>query len=128
MMRYSLPLAATAWLVAAAPAFATTTLLCRSTLSPTDGPRLWLTVGTGPTSGIVQARLEQGDRSVTTGQGAGAPAISQAWRDRNSLRLVLVNGETELARLETWRRSGPSYFGTLRYGGQSWRVRCGEEG
>ena len=122
--------AAAASLFAATPAFATSTMLCRSTLSPTNGPQLWLTVGAGPAAGIVQARLEQGGRGFATGQGARAPVIAQAWLDRGSLRLVVANADagTELARLETWRRSGWSYFGTLRYGGRSWRVRCTEGG
>ena len=115
---------------AATPAFASTTMLCRSTLSPTDGPQLWLTVGTGPGSGITQARLEQGNRSFTTGEGRGGPVIGQSWLDRNSLRLTVVdaNAETEIARLETWRRRGWSYAGTLRYGGRTWQMRCSEEG
>jgi hypothetical protein len=122
--------AAAVSLVAATPAFASSTMLCRSTLSPTNGPELWLTIGTGPGAGIVQARLSQGGRGFTTGEGARAPVISQSWLDRASLRLVVTdaNAETELARLETWRRTGWSYFGTLRYGGQTWRVRCSEEG
>ena len=128
-MRYLLPIVA-AFAFSATPAFATGTMLCRSTLSPTNGPELWLTVGTGPGSGIIQARLAQAGRGFTTGEGARAPVISQSWLDRNSLRLVVVdaNAETELARLETWRRTGWSYFGTLRYGGQTWRMRCSEEG
>jgi hypothetical protein len=111
----------------AGPAFATSTFACRSTLSPTDGPQLSMTVGT---AGITQARLTQGTDNWTTGQGATAPAIAQSWFDRNSLRLVLVgaNGETELARLETWRRRGWSYQGTLRFGGRTWQVRCSEAG
>lgn len=122
--------AAAASLFAATPAFATSTMFCRSTLSPANGPQLWLTVGAGPAAGIVQARLEQAGRGFTTGQGARAPIIAQAWLDRASLRLVVADAdaEAELARLETWRRSGWSYFGTLRYGGRSWRVRCSEEG
>ena len=129
-MRTASLAAAALALFAASPAFATSTLLCRSTLSPTDGPQLWLVVGTGPGSGIVQARLEHGGRSFTTGQGRDAPAIGQAWLDRTMLRLTIVdaNAETELVRLETSRRSGWSYLGTLRAGGRTWRVRCSEEG
>ena len=115
---------------AATPALATSTMLCRSTLSPTDGPQLWLVVGTGPGTGIVQARLDHGGRRLATGEGSGAPVIGQSWFDRRSLRLTLVdaNAEHELLRLETWRRSGWSYSGTLRHGGRTWRVRCAGEG
>ncbi len=119
-----------ACLLSASPAFATGTILCRSTISPTQGPELWLSVGNGPGSGIVGVRLTQGNQGFTTGQGARAPVIAQSWLDRNSLRLAITdaNAETEIARLETWRRTGWSYFGTLRYGGRTWRMRCSEEG
>jgi hypothetical protein len=121
---------ASAALLAATPAFATSTILCRSTVSPTDGPQLWLSVGNGPGSGVIQARLAQGGRTITTGEGQRAPVIGQSWLDRNSLRLTMIdaNAENEILRLETWRRSGWSYFGTLRHGGRTWRVRCSEEG
>ena len=129
-MRFVKLLAAAAAGCAATPALATSTLFCRSALSPTDGPRLSLVVGTGAGSGIVQARLEQGGRSFTTGERPGSPAIGQSWLDRHSLRLTIVdaNAETEILRLEAWKRSGWSYSGTLRHGGRSWRVRCSEQG
>ncbi len=121
---------AAATLLAAGPAFATGSILCRSTISPTDGPELWLVTGTAPGSGVVQARLVQGNQGFTTGEGQDAPVLAQNWLDRASLRLVIIdaNAEREIARLETWRRAGTSYLGTLRYGGRTWRVRCSEEG
>lgn len=121
---------AAALLCIATPAFATGTIGCRSTISPTDGPQLWLVVGNAPGSGVIQARLEQSGRSFTTGEGQDAPRIGQSWLDRHSLRLTIIdaNAENEVARLETWRRSGTSYFGNLRHGGRTWRVRCSEEG
>ena len=67
-------LIAAAALGAATPAFATGTIACRSTINPTDGPALWLTVGSGPGSGVIQVRLEEGNRSFTTGQGADGPS------------------------------------------------------
>ena len=125
-------LTAAAFLFAAAtPAFATSTMLCRPTVNPTDGPQLWLVLGTARGSGIVQARLEQqGSRGFATGEGQSAPVIGQSWIDRNSLRLSVIdaNAEREIARLETWKRGGWSYSGTLRYAGRTWRVRCAEEG
>jgi hypothetical protein len=112
---------------AASPAFATSTMSCGSTISPTDGPRLWLAVGAA--SSITEARLAQGNQGFTTGQGASAPVIAQSWLDRNSLRLAIVDARgTELARLETWRRARTVYFGTLRYDGRTWRVRCSSQG
>ena len=121
---------AAALLCAATPAFASSTMLCRPTISPTDGPQLWLQLGPAPGTGIFQARLAQGTRSFTTGEGQGAPRVGQSWLDRQSLRLSLIdaNAEGEIARLEAWRRRGTSYFGTLRYEGRTWRVRCSEEG
>lgn len=111
---------------AASPAFATATIECISTISPTDGPHLSLVVGSGPGVGIVQARLQQGGQDLITGREQGTPIISQSWLDRNSLRLSVVdaNAEREIVRLEAWRRAGTSYFGTLRYDGRTWRVRC----
>ena len=129
MKTASLAAAAVA-LFAASPAFATSTMLCRSTISPTDGPQLSLVIGNAPGSGIIQARLEQGSQSFTTGEGQEAPSIGQSWLDRHSLRLTIIdaNAENEVLRLETWKRSGWTYFGTLRYAGRTWRVRCAEAG
>jgi len=117
-------------LAAATPAFATSTILCRSTISPTDGPSLSLVVGTGETAGIVQAHFTQGNETFTTGQGSGAPAISQAWLDRNQLKLDIVDADAEsfVVRLDTRRRRGWVYTGTLIHRGRTWRVRCDEEG
>ncbi len=129
-MRTASLFAAASLLCAATPAFATGTIGCRSTISPTDGPQLWLVIGNAPGSGVIQARLEQGNQRFTTGEGQDAPRIGQSWLDRNSLRLAIIdaNAEYEVLRLEAWRRSGSSYFGTLRHGGRTWRVRCSEEG
>jgi hypothetical protein len=118
---------AAALLAASSPAYATSTILCRSTVSPTDGPSLSLVVGHGTASGIAQARFAQGGESYTTGVGAGAPMIAQAWLDRHSLRLDIVdaNAETRLVRLDT-RRRGSGYAGILIHAGRTWRVRCEE--
>ena len=129
-MRTASLFAAAALLSTATPAFASSSMLCRSTISPTHGPQLWLVLGPIPGSGIFQARLEQGNQGVATGEGQNAPRVGQSWLDRHSLRLSIIdaNAEREIARLEAWRRAGTSYFGTLRYGGRTWRVRCSEEG
>lgn len=121
---------AAALLAAASPAFATGTILCRSTISPTDGPQLSLVVGHGAGSGVSQARLTFGDQSFTTGQGPAAPAIAQAWLDRDMLKLDIVdsNAEAVIVRLDTRRRRGSDYLGMLRYRGRTWRVRCEEAG
>jgi hypothetical protein len=129
-MRPASILAAAAGLGAATPALATSTLLCRSTISPADGPALSLAVGNGPGTGILQARFELGDTSFDTGEGPSAPVIGQAWIDEHSLRLDLVdaNAEGRIVRLDARRRGGSDYRGILIYAGRTWRVRCTEEG
>lgn len=114
---------------AASPAFATSTILCRSAISPTDGPQLALVVGSAP-SGVVQARLSLGPESFTTGVGTGAPVIGQAWLDRDMLKLDIMdaNAESLIVRLDTRRRRGSDYRGILVHRGRTWRVRCSEEG
>lgn len=121
---------AAALLAAASPALATGTILCRSTISPTDGPQLSLVVGHGAGSGVSQARLTFGDQGFTTGQGADAPVIAQAWLDRYMLKLDIVdaNADAVIASLDTRRRRGSDYLGMLRYRGRTWRVRCDEAG
>jgi hypothetical protein len=118
---------AATWLAAAAPAIATGTFLCRSTINPTDGPALALSVGDG---GIVQARLVQGGPAFITGGGADAPTIAQSWIDPNRLSLDILDSRSgaRLARLDTRRHGGVDYVGLLDYGGRSWRVRCRQEG
>jgi hypothetical protein len=115
---------------AASPALATSTILCRSTISPADGPQLSLVVGNGPASGVLQARFALGNAHFATGEGAAPPAIVQAWIDDYALRLDIAdaNAETRLVRLDTRRRRGSDYLGILIHDGRTWRVRCSEEG
>ena len=114
---------------AASPAVATSTIVCRSTVSPLNGPELALVVGSAP-SGVVQARLSLGTESFTTGVGTGAPVIGQAWLDRDMLKLDIMdaNAESLIARLDTRRRRGSDYRGILIHRGRTWRVRCSVEG
>jgi hypothetical protein len=129
-MRPASILAAAAGLTAATPALATSTILCRSTISPTDGPALSLVVGTGPGTGILQARFALDRIRFATGEGQGAPVIGQGWIDERSLRLDIVdaNAEGRIVRLDTRRRGGSEYHGILIYAGRTWRVRCTEDG
>ena len=115
---------------AASPAFATSTILCRSTISPSDGPELALIAGHGAASGIFQAQFSLGNERFTTGQGAGAPAIVQSWIDERQLKVQIAdaNAEAVIIRLDTRRRAGDSYSGILIHRGRTWRVRCSEEG
>jgi hypothetical protein len=120
---------AAALFCAASPALATSTILCRSTTSPTHGPALSLVVGHGAASGIFQAHFRHGEESFTTGAGTGAPAIVQSWIDDRQLKLEIAdaNAEAIVTRLDTRRRAGSSYAGILIHRGRTWRVRCGEE-
>jgi len=123
-------LLAVALFLAASPALATGTILCRSTISPTDGPSLSLVVGNGEAGGIVQAHFALGGERFTTGEGPGAPVISQAWIDPHALRLDVAdaNVDARIFRLDARRRRGSDYLGILIHGGRTWRVRCTEEG
>ena len=118
---------ATAALVAASPALATSTILCRSTISPTDGPQLSLVVGT---AGVAQAHFALGGERFTTGEGRAAPTIAQSWIDEYALKLDIAdaNADARIVRLDTRRRRGSDYLGILIHNGRTWRVRCGEEG
>lgn len=129
-MRPASILAAAALFLAASPALATSTILCRSTLSPTDGPELWLSLGDGEAGGIVQARFSYGPTHFATGEGRAAPRISQSWVDRTAMRLDIAdaNADARLLRLDTRRRAGNDYLGILIHAGRTWRVRCTEEG
>lgn len=115
---------------AASPALATSTILCRSTISPTDGPRLSLVVGSGEAGGILQARFALGGESFTTGEGAAGPTIAQTWIDRYALKLDIAdaNADARIVRLDTRRRRGADYLGILIHNGRTWRVRCAEAG
>jgi hypothetical protein len=115
---------------AASPAFATSTILCTSTTSPTDGPALSLSVGSGAAGGILEARFSLGDERFATDESAGAPVMVQAWIDEDQLKLQIAdaNAEAVITRLDTRRRAGDDYLGILIHRGRTWRVRCGEEG
>ncbi|HST36222.1 MAG TPA: hypothetical protein VLK25_06295 [Allosphingosinicella sp.] len=120
---------AAAFACAASPAFASSTILCSSTVSPTDGPELWLSLGNDAAGGIFQARFGLGREQFTAGENASSPRITQSWIDarRLSLQIADANGETAVIRLDT-RRRGYDYVGILIHRGRTWRVRCSEEG
>jgi len=121
---------AAALLGIASPAVATSTIACRSTISPATGPAFDVSVGSGEAAGIFLARFALGDEHYATGQGAEAPAIVQSWIDNRQLKVAVAdaNAESIITRLETWRRTGNDYLGTLTHRGRTWRVRCSEEG
>jgi hypothetical protein len=115
---------------AASPAWATSTILCRSTISPTDGPFLSLVVGSGAAGGIIRAHFALGGEAFTTSARPAGPTISQAWIDEFTLRLDVAdaNADARIVRLDTRRRRGADYLGILIHAGRTWRVRCAEEG
>ena len=89
-------LAAAACFFAATPALATSTILCRSTISPTEGPALSMVVGRSAGTGILQARFELDDTRFATGEGPGAPIIGQGWIDERSLRLDIIDANADV--------------------------------
>ena len=121
---------AAALLGIASPAVATSTIACRSTISPATGPELDVSMGSGETASIFLARFTLGSENYATGQGAGAPTIVQSWIDERQLKVTIAdaNGETVITRLDTRRRTGDDYLGVLTHRGRTWRVRCSEEG
>ena len=128
-MKHALCLAA-ALIGIASPAMATSTIACRSTISPATGPEFAVSVGNGAAGGIFQVRFDLGSEHYTTGQGANPPTIVQSWIDRRQLKVAIAdsNAEEIVTRLETWRRTGDDYLGVLTHRGRTWRVRCSEEG
>ena len=128
-MKHALCLAA-ALLGIASPAFATSTIGCRSTISPATGPAFDVSVGNGAAGGIFQVRFDLGNEHYTTGQGANPPTIVQSWIDRRQLKVEIAdaNAETIITRLDARLRAGDDYLGVLTHRGRTWRVRCSEEG
>ncbi len=111
---------------AAAPAYATGTISCRSTSDETVTIDLVIGNLAGPV--IAQARFASGSRQQTTG--SGGPMLMQAWIDRDALYADVgdPNGERYLAQLRANRRLGRGpYLGTLRVNGRTHTVRCESE-
>lgn len=112
------------------PAAASSTIACRSTISPSAGPDFAVSVGNGAAGGIFQVRFDLGSEHYTTGQGANPPAIVQSWIDQRQLKVEIAdsNAESIMTRLDARRRAGADYLGVLTHRGRTWRVRCSEEG
>ena len=113
--------AAAAAFLAAAPAFATSSIHCRTA----RGPELWLGIGNEPGSGIFQARIVNGREEIATGETRGAPRVVQSLVNprRLSLRLAPGGARGTLASLAAVRRGVP-YVGTFTWRGRTWPVRC----
>lgn len=118
-MRYLLPIASAALLLAA-PASATTGLICSTAGSPPL--RLTLVIGHTAVPAVVSARLTDSRRAVPV-------VTAQSWFDRSEVRIDLVdrNAVRHEARLRaTWRAASRSYDGSLWRGGKRHWVRCRE--
>ena len=113
-----IPFAAGTCLLAAAPAQATTGLICR-----TAGDRpihLALVISHTAVPAVVSARLTDNRREVPV-------VTAQSWFDPNEIRVDLVdrNAMRHEARLRAVAR-GRSYDGTLWRNGQRRWIRCRE--
>lgn len=119
-MRYSAPVIA-ACLLSASPAFATSSIHCRTA----RGPELWLVVGNERGSGISQARIVNGREEIVTGETRGGPWVAQSLVNprRLSLRIAPGGARGTLASLTAVRRGVP-YVGSLTWRGRAWPVRC----
>jgi hypothetical protein len=111
-------------LLASAPALATGGFDCRAT----DGSELSLagTVGHTITSPLVGARLQLGERLLTTTENGAPIAVGRSWIDADEIRADLVDGnatrfEAQL-RVRVGRRGAAT--GTLVRDGVSHPVRC----
>jgi hypothetical protein len=109
-------------LLAATPALATSSIHCRTARG---GPELWLGVADSPDGGIFQARIVNGREEIVTGEGRGAPRVTQGFVNPRRLRLVIVPGRGRgvFATLVAARRGVP-YAGTFTWRGRTLPVRC----
>jgi hypothetical protein len=112
------------WLLAASPAFASGSFDCRTI----DGSEIGISGTYGHVIGspIVSARLQLGNRTLSTSGDGAEIAIGRSWLDETELRLDLVDlqvtrFEAELrVRQDARRRS----VGTLIRDRTTRRVRC----
>ena len=121
-MRTASLTAAAALFLAATPAFATSSIHCRT--GP-RGPDIWLVVPNEPGAGITGARIIQGREEIVTGQTRGGPWISQSRLDERQLRLRVAPGGTRgVIMVLTAIRRGTPYVGNVVWRGRTWPVRC----
>lgn len=124
-MRLAIPAFAIAFLLGAAPAFATGTIECA--IADRADLRLFLSVADAGPVGIAQVRIVDGGRESVTGDRAGELRLTQNWVEPLELRFEIgdSNLENSIARLVARRRvdRGP-YEGMLRYREREMRVSC----
>ena len=113
---------AAALFLAATPAFATSSIHCRT--GP-RGPDIWLVVPNERGAGISAARVVQGREEIVTGQTRRGPWISQSAVNERRLSLRVAPGGTRgvILVLAASRRGTP-YVGNAVWRGRTWPVRC----
>jgi len=124
MKRSILTAAAGATLLAATPAFATSTIHC--TMPGRAGVELYLSVGNGPPpeGGLTQVRIVEGRRETVTGYDRGGPRLERPHVDPRTLRFEVTLGGQRLARLDARTGRGGAYLGSLLLRGRAGPVRC----
>ena len=119
-MRTASLTAAGALFCAASPAFATSSIHCRT--GP-RGPDIWLTVPNERGAGISDARITHGREEIVTGATRDGPRIAQSALSerRLSLRIIHRGAMGTLMRLTATRRGTP-YVGLVGWRGGSTRT------
>jgi hypothetical protein len=121
-MRTASLTAAAALFCAASPAFATSSIHCRTTAR---GPDIWLVVPNERGAGITGARIVHGREEIVTGQTRGGPWVSQCRLVESGLRLrVAPGGNRQVILVVTAARRGTPYVGNVVFRGRTWRTRC----
>lgn len=107
--------------LAATPAFATSSIHCRTP----GGPDIWLTVPTARGAGISDARIVLGREEIAAGRTRDGPWIAQSLVNprRLSLRIAPGGARGTLLLLNAARRGTP-YVGNAVFRGRTWLVRC----
>ena len=107
-------------MLAAAPAQATTGLLCNTAGSP--AVHLALAISHTAVPSVVSVRLTDSRREIPV-------TVAQSWFDRSEVRVDLVdrNATRHEARVRAaWRAASRSYDGTLWRNGKARWIRCRE--
>jgi hypothetical protein len=121
-MRTASLTAAAALFLAATPAFATSSIHCRTR---GNGPDIWLNIPNERGAGISGARITYGREEIVTGQTRGGPWISQSRIDERALRLrVAPGGNRNVILVIAAARRGTPYVGNVVLRGRTWPVRC----
>lgn len=110
--------------LAPAPAFATSSIHCR-TEAGARGPDIWLVVPNEPGAGITGARIVHRGREIVVGTAGDGPRIAQSALNerRLSLRIIYRGAMGTMMRL-TASRHGTPYTGLVAWQGGTWPVRC----